>query len=113
MGGIDISTQAVPRTPPVLITPSPAQASVPDDTQAMGQPAQTATPPPDASNHLVVDHGAVQATLDYDREYNQIVITLRQQDTGTVIQQFPPEQILKLLATFLGQQGGQMLDTKG
>jgi hypothetical protein len=30
-----------------------------------------------------------------------------------MIQQFPLEKVLKLLSSFLDQQGGQVLDTKG
>ena len=54
----------------------------------------------------------VSAKFAYDPDVNQVIITLRSQDSGAVIQQVPPESIVKMLTRLMESQG-KTLDVTG
>jgi flagellar protein FlaG len=61
--------------------------------------------PDTQSQSMTFHHENIQATYDYDKDLNQIIIKLRSEDTGEVIQQIPPEKIINLIASFMNSVG--------
>jgi hypothetical protein len=51
----------------------------------------------------------IEAELSYREELAQIVITLRDTESGQVVRQIPPEQVLQF-AQFLRETNGRILD---
>ncbi len=56
-------------------------------------------------------HGNVEARFSFNEELAQIVVTLRDVDTGEVVRQIPPEKILQF-AEFLLKRTGRILDAR-
>jgi uncharacterized FlaG/YvyC family protein len=44
-----------------------------------------------------VEHDNIMASFEYDQHLKQVIITLRNNDNGEVVQQFPSEKVLKVL----------------
>ena len=103
---IQFDMAAIPQMRPVTTAPaidapvSPAPPAA--ETAGIAQESRPITLEQD---HLV-------ASYDYREDIHMVVITLRSQDTGEVIQQLPPEQILNLLQGVM-EQLGAVVDRKG
>jgi uncharacterized FlaG/YvyC family protein len=52
------------------------------------------------------------ASYDYDTDIHQVIITLRRQGSGEVMQQIPSEQIVNLLQGVM-ERLGAVLDRRG
>jgi hypothetical protein len=66
--------------------------------------AQPAPPKPLGRNNI-------EARFSFDEELSQIVITLRDSDSGQVIRQIPPEKVLRF-AEFLLRTTGRIVDAR-
>jgi len=54
----------------------------------------------------------VEAQLSFDKELSQIIITLCDAQTGEVVQQIPPRQVLQFAQFLLEQSTGKMFNAR-
>lgn len=83
---------------------------------AVPQAAPTSSPIPtpaaDIQAPIVVEHDNITASMDYDNDIHQFVITLYQQGSDEAIQQFPSEAIISFLHGVL-ESAKPIFDGKG
>jgi len=54
----------------------------------------------------------IEARLSFDKELAQIIITLCDKETGEVVRQIPPEQVLQFAQFLLENSTGKVLDAR-
>jgi uncharacterized FlaG/YvyC family protein len=69
-------------------------------------PAQAAT-----DRQLVIQHQSLEASYYYDRQLNQVVITLTSPETGEVVRQIPQEQVRRFLIGMM-ELAGRFFDAR-
>ena len=85
------------------------QAAAP--VQATPAPVQAAPPTSQQQEPIKISDGNLQGSFEYNQDLNQVVVTLRREDTGEVVQQFPNEHIIRMLMSMM-QELGKSLDLK-
>jgi hypothetical protein len=109
MGSIQFDLKNLPQLPPLSPPEMPAvQTPLPP------QPVeQAAVASPEHSPHaIVLEQDQMVASYDYDTDIHQVIITLRRQGSGEVMQQIPSEQIVNLLQGVM-ERLGAVLDRRG
>ncbi|HOF86729.1 MAG TPA: flagellar protein FlaG [Armatimonadota bacterium] len=107
-GSMQFDIAGVPPMRRVTHAPSTAPATT-------GTPAgrwEEAAGAPHASQPVTLEQDHLVASYDYREDLHMVIITLRSQDTGEVIQQLPPEQILHLLQGVM-ERLGAVVDQRG
>jgi len=67
---------------------------------------------PISESPVLLEHGNLKGSFEYDKNLNQVIIILRSEQTGEVVQQFPPESVLNMLSRMM-ESLGNTVDAKG
>lgn len=104
MLGVDISKGAQ-----LNITSSNRQTDTPSETPVVNNTAVVVNVVPKNADNIIrkvqepqkqtikVEQDNIMASFEYDQHLKQVIITLKNNNTGEVIQQFPSEKVLKIL----------------
>lgn len=110
MTSISIQANSMPVMPLASIasrTPDAVPQAAPTPS-----PVPITIPTPDKVTPVVVERDNITASLDYDNDIHQFVITLTRLEDGGVVQQFPSEAIISFLHGVL-DSAGPIFDGKG
>ncbi len=83
------------------------QSTLATSTTAVGS-----KPVNDVQTSGTLQHGDLKGSFEYDKSLNQVIIILRSEQTGEIVQQFPPESILSMLTRMMESLGNNV-DVKG
>ena len=64
------------------------------------------------SDHYFLEQNNIQASFEYDKQLKQVIITVRREDTGEIIQQIPSEHIVHMMQGIV-ETLDKMVDLKG
>ena len=71
----------------------------------------TPQPAPTPQQPVTVTQGRISGSFEYDQAVNRVIITLRNEKTGEIVEQIPNEHIIKMLTNVM-QEIGKTLDVK-
>jgi hypothetical protein len=108
MGSISFDVKGLPmlqavKAPVVDSTPRTADADASAPTASDTSPAGTS---------ITLQQDRLVGRFEYNDDLHLVIITLHRADTGEVIQQLPPEQIVSMLQGIM-EQLGQTVDRRG